>query len=303
MSSNRSWSWLAPRLSIRAMLGTRKQDQPARPCLPRIEPLDDRVLLSLVLVPGDTSPDQILIGLLRGSIGQPDGQSSLIQNQLAALKIAASMPVHDPNVEGVKLIEANKLTNSFMKINTLLSSVALGDIKGESGDAKHKEHIEFINAEFSKLDSLIRGLGEGEHNLLLPAVQQVEDSTYKLYAELTSLGSLGKLDSKVVATYSKIASDFTDVNNGLLKLGEDVLFRKAGKGQQEYLQIKMETVLVSDYKYIDEGLKAQLQEFAGFALETMNSLLQPPPVFEREATGPFSGGVSIAGEIVDDIVT
>src|SRR5438128_2647428 len=96
MLTNPSWKWLSSRLAARQLADAAAANLPSRPCLPAIEPLDDRLMLSATPSPfyqsgghEITANTQILIGLLQhDSDGKPVGLLGLIQNELTAIKLA-----------------------------------------------------------------------------------------------------------------------------------------------------------------------------------------------------------------------
>ncbi len=65
-----SWKWLSFRPTRELVNGG---TPPSRPCLPAVEQLDDRLMLSATTdaseVPPPNGDTQILIGLLRGQLG------------------------------------------------------------------------------------------------------------------------------------------------------------------------------------------------------------------------------------------
>ena len=61
----------------------------------------------------------------------------------------------------------------------------------------------------------------------------------------------------------------------LLKVQEAVLLRKAGKGQQEFLIIKMNDIIITKV-VSDPQLKESLQDLAASTEKILIGLLQPP---------------------------
>lgn len=296
MFQSESWKWLAPRRSLREMF--RSSAEPAsRPCLPAIEPLGDRVLLSTVTFPpfskGPIEPEQVLIAMVKASIGQPDSSASLLLDQLAAFKIASKIE------GGIKLMEMQKLTNSFLSIDNLLFKFSEAIIKGESVDSKHTLYSKILSDELVKLDTLVQGIPD-DSALLLPAVQKYADSASKLWTGLAAIAPLVKVDLKLTDTLVGLSDAFLKVQMGIVKLGEDLAYSKApSKGTLEYLKIKFDDILITSRKLDDEGLQETLQELADVALNTMTELLAPPPIPD----GEFPDGVLLLNTVVDDIIS
>src|SRR4051812_33285005 len=117
--ANTSWNWLAPRFilnEIRAAAASKVGAE--RPCLPTIEPLGDRVMLSATLSSDSKLPTagQILVGLVKAELDLKS-ESSLLGSELDALKIASKFGF----LAGEKLQQdANFLADSFVKIDNIL---------------------------------------------------------------------------------------------------------------------------------------------------------------------------------------
>ena len=101
--SNPSWKWLSSRSTARELAAQALRSKaPPRPCLPAVEPLGDRIMLSVSAAAATDGPppiDQVLIGLIKGEL-------SLATSELAAMKLAGG--------EDRQLL--HKLTEGFLKI-------------------------------------------------------------------------------------------------------------------------------------------------------------------------------------------
>ena len=100
----------------------------------------------------------------------------------------------------------------------------LGDIKGESSDAKHKDEIEVLSWSWG----MSAGTGRVKRGTIAP--QCIQDLTLFKYVDKSSpqlimAGVLGQIQKEATLT-----------------------LRKAGGDQQEYLIIKMSDVLVTSYQ-------------------------------------------------------
>jgi hypothetical protein len=253
MPQNPSWRWLpsrpsAPQLAHDAAASKAQ----SRPCLPVVEPLGDRIMLSadveVITDNPDQTPklaiDQILIGMIKGELQETPTELSL-------LKIVAEA---DPKL-------ANKFTAGLLKIDDVLYKVTEDLIKGELGDIKIKKAIADVQSEFLKIDALIGGLGElGDIKIVL---DNMENKATELLEVLLKIEPVNELSDKERQLFLKITDTFGDLDAGLLKLQEDVLARAAtgkhiSKGQLQYLQVKFEDILVSSRQVTDGELKEQL---------------------------------------------
>jgi hypothetical protein len=260
--STPSWKWLS-RSNVRREVPGRAASggASARPCLPAVEALGDRILLS-VAVPAASSDgpppaDQILIGLLKGEL------------KLAAGEIAALQQVGGADPQLV-----HKLTEAFLKVNDVIQKAGEATIKGESLDSKHKDLVEFLDSEFLKIDSALAGLPQGSE-AVKAAIDGIKLSAGDLLTGLSNV-KLDTLDSKEQQQFLKITDAFFKYDDAFLKIEEDVLARKAGKGQQEFLIIKMNEVLISSVqKLSDDGLKEQLTGLVAQTEKILIGLLQP----------------------------
>src|SRR5438552_3603381 len=107
--SGPSWKWLSSRPTARELAAAGASGQsPARPCLPRVEPLGDRILLSVAPAAASTTDgpppiNQVLIGLLQGEL-------KLATQEVAALNIVGG--------DNPQLL--HKLTEAFLSIDAKL---------------------------------------------------------------------------------------------------------------------------------------------------------------------------------------
>jgi hypothetical protein len=173
-SSNPSWNWLPPRPTAREMTGhgPAATAPVARPCLPAIEPLDDRILLSAATPTTDlkiadgTANTAVLIGLLKGGL-------DLIKGEVSALKLAVGGD--ETQIKGESTLKL--LTDTFLKLDETLfklgDAVMVGDVNG------YKEQQLKLDTVFHKLGELVP-----ESTGILPAVQRATDALIK------NLGSL-----------------------------------------------------------------------------------------------------------------
>ena len=275
-----SWKWLSSRLSTRALMTARPA--PSRPCLPAIEQLDDRLMLSASTggEGGFKGDNQILIGLLRG-------QLELVDHQVNALKLAGDLK-----------LDIHKLNDSFLKIDDVIYKFGEDLIKSERGGLKIDEALNDLKIEFSKIDTLVGGLPRETGGDLKFVLDTFESKATDLVTVLgNSIGS--DLDSKVEATLYKAADSFRGLDDAVLKFEEAAIARKAGKGQQEYLVVKLADVLVSSLKVSDSDLKVQL---LGLELDTAKVLFggNTDGGGNTGDGGNTGGGVTVA--TTDDVI-
>src|SRR3954447_21200754 len=107
----------------------------------------------------------------------------------------------------------------------------LGDIKGESLDDKHKDEIEVLSYSWgvANAGSMGYGSGGGEGK-----------------AQFHDLSFTHKIDKSSPVLMQACAT-------GVHLKEATITHRKAGKGQQEFLVIKMNDVIVTSVSHEDEG--------------------------------------------------
>ena len=261
--STPSWKWLQRSNARELTARAESPGAPSRPCLPAVEALGDRILLSAVAPAAGSSDgpppaDQILIGLIKGEL-------KLATSELAALQLVGG---EDPQL-------LHKVTEGLLNISNVVSKVGEAVIKGDLTDHKENKAVELLDSEFLKLDSAISGLSGGAQEGLKAALDTIKLNAGQLVGALSNL-KLDELSDKTRQTFLKIADVFGDVDAGLLKIEESVLARKAGKGQQDFLVIKLNDILVSSFKKLDDArLKEQLTGIVADTEKILIGLLQP----------------------------
>jgi hypothetical protein len=254
-----SWKWLSSRLAAREL--ATPSNAPSRPCLPAMEQLGDRIMLSAspdALASENPPPtfDQVLIGLVKGEL-------KLATSELSAIKLVG---VLDSDL-------IHKFTESLMKVDNVIMNAGENLMKGQLTDLKQNSAYEWLKMEFLKIDQLVGGLPDSER--LKTQVEEVKLAASDLLTTLTNVNPVGDLSHKQQELFVKIADTFGDITGGLLKLDEDLLAGKKINGDQEYLKIKFEDILVSSLKQDDEKLKIQLQDALGEANAILIGLLRP----------------------------
>jgi hypothetical protein len=260
--SNPSWKWLSRSSARELPSRASSSGAPARPCLPTVEALGDRILLSAVAPAaaseGPPPIDRILIGLIKGEL-------NLATSEIAALKLVGG---DDPQL-------LHKVTEALLRVDDVVNKVGEAVIKGDLTQEKQNKALELIDSEFLKIDSAIADLPGGAQEGLKAALDTIKLSAGDLLGALSNI-KLDELSDKAQQTYLKIADVFGDVDAGLLKIEEGVLARKAGKGQQEFLVIKLNDVLVSSVQKLgNDALKEQLSGIVADTEKILIGLLQP----------------------------
>lgn len=256
--SGPSWKWL-PSRNARNLQTPAAAPAASRPCLPAVEALGDRIMLSVVVGSGGTQEppppvDQILIGLIKGEL-------ELATDQLAVLRLVGG---EDPKA-------LHQVTQGLLKIDEVLSKYGEALIKGELTDQKIKLAQAELDRAFDKLGDIKVG-----GDALKEAIGDIKLDTASLLGTLDQIAPVGDLSHKDELQYLKIVDAFGDLDEGLLKLQESILARKAGKGQQEYLIIKMNDVLITSRLVEDSELKQHLLSIAAETEKVLIGLLQPP---------------------------
>jgi hypothetical protein len=289
-SKNPSWNWLPPRPSTREMAerGGATAAPQSRPCLPAIEPLDDRILLSAapaaaVDQPGGTTANTgILIGLLKG-------QLDLIKGEIATLKLAAG---GETQIKGESVIKL--LTNEFLKLDETV--LKLGDAAVIGDLAGYKEQQIKIDQALNKLDALLP-----DSSSLLPAVQ-------RLVKSLTPVTEGGQAVSyKEQKVLLKIADEFLKIDGAILKFAADPTGAEFQKGLDPSIKFLKDVVKIDALvDQLDPQIKGELTEALNAikvgTLDFLGSLLKPVDNGGLSSDGPFDGGVTLPDDTGGDVL-
>jgi type VI protein secretion system component Hcp len=252
---------------------------PSRPCLPAVEKLDDRLLLSAVTQAasdgGNETPykgdTQILIGLLLG-------QQDLIKGEISAF-----------NSIGDLKIDAHKLSESFRRIDEGVYKLGEALINGDLSDHKVDKTAADLQVEFQKIDMLVGGLGSDAGSEFKIKIGELEQKVDGLVNDLTISTDAGDLDHKTERTYLSVADSFLRLDDAILKYESDVVQDKTHKADMKFLEIELQDVQISSYKIDDTRLQGEIQSLAQ---ETFK-LVAPPT---------FTGGVTTDGGDTGDVL-
>ncbi len=101
----------------------------------------------------------------------------------------------------------------------------IGDIKGESLDAKHKDEIEVLSFSWGVMNTVSASQGQGTGSV----------SGQAIFRDLVIVHNLDKASPQLLAACA----------TGQHLKDATITHRKAGKGQQEYLVVKLSDVIVT----------------------------------------------------------
>jgi hypothetical protein len=295
MPSTPSWKWLSSRRPLDEMGGS---PAPAsRPCLPAIEQLDDRVMLSVGGLPDVEEPagphvsPSILIGMLKGEL-------NLVKSELIALKIAADQ---------LKVADVNQLKINFSKIDDMLLKLGQDAAVGAVNASKEQKVLIAIDDIFSKFESFIPRPTDDGQALLLPAVQKVREAALgmiKGFGAGETRDAFPVTDKEQKAALA-ISNVFLKMDERILKLGQDPSAPVFAKGFEPNSKIAEDFVkidfLVSQLDAgLQEQLKLPLSELKQDTLNFLGSLTKPVDVILTGGQEPFTGGITLAE--TDDVL-
>jgi hypothetical protein len=256
-----SWKWLSSRPTAREL--ATPSNAPTRPCLPMMEQLGDRIMLSAspgALASENPPPtfDQILIGMVKGEV-------KLATSELSAIKFAGA--------GDAALL--HKFTEGLIKVDDVLIKVGEDLIKGDLTEHKENKALEQLKIEFLKLDALVGGFPDESQERIKFVLDTIKLGASDLLTTLTTVNPTGDLSHKEQELFLKITDSFSDFDTGLLKLQEDLLAGKKTQGDEMYLKIKLSDILVSGLKVDDETIKGELQGLAAELDKILIGLLKP----------------------------
>jgi len=210
MNRDPSWKWLPSRPDVR----TSEQNIPTRPCMPAMEQLDDRVLLSaaptadvnLKTTDLKISP-QILVSHI-------NGQLELIRDELTALKIAPSE---------LKVGDVAQLKVALLKIDDLFLQIGEQAVLGDGSVSKVRAIDDLwskIDSAFLKINGIVKDADGGERSFLVPAVSKIHSAADQLKVALTNTDSrFVKIDAAQLKIVLELAKDTLKVDEAALKIG------------------------------------------------------------------------------------
>jgi hypothetical protein len=290
MLTNPSSKWLSSRLAARQLADAASANLPSRPCLPAIEPLDDRLMLSATPSPfyqsggheGITVDPKILIGLIKG-------QLNLVQDELTALKIAPGQ---------MKLADLVQMKVDWLNMDDAITRLGEDAIAGNLTDYKEQKMLTSIDDIFIKLQSIIPPSPiDGGNNLLLPAVQKVREAALKIvmdFAAPTDGGS--NVTDKQQNAILAIPDQFLNMDELLMKYGQNPAAPEFATGFAPDMKVE-ETFVKIDFlvSQLDPNLQLHLKQIITQmkvdTLTFLGTLNNQPPVDTTGGGGTFTGGI------------
>jgi len=253
MASNHSWKWLPSRPSLHSAPASSPN---SRPCLPQVEQLDDRLLLSAtpdIIIKEGGGATAVLIGLLKGNVG-------IVSDELAALNIAADLSGQKFSADYIKFTDAfNKLDDLLYNLGDVLikeaARVDIGDIHITKPTDKASTNIA---EELVKIEMLANTIGgAGAEDVLLPAVNKLAGDTMALVNELIKLAPQpDTITQKQAVNFLRISDEFLKIDQDIITIGSDTAIGKdVPQGKMQYLQVELKQVLISSVKLNDPDLQ------------------------------------------------
>jgi hypothetical protein len=241
------------------------KNAPSRPCLPAVESLGDRIMLSADVAPlaVDTPPpqvSQILIGMMKGD-------TTNFAQDLDTLKLAAEV---DPKL-------AKKLGDALLKIDRSVYRFGEALIKGQDVTSKQAQAMASIERQFLKIDAHLARLPQDAQLKLMPSIDALKLDVTQIIGEMGTVGPAPDLSSKDKQVLVKISNDWEQMDRLALKLQQELAIKKATV-DVEPLKIKLTDILVSSNSVGDATLKEQLTGVAGEAQQILIGLLLPASI-------------------------
>lgn len=230
-----------------------------RPCLPRAELLDGRVLLSATPA-SETAPGatQAVVALLQGEV-------NLVSDELTALSLvtsaAGTQKIHlkftNPTL--------NKVGDAFAELDSgiykLGDAVIQGFYKLDGGAEGHKldQALKIVADAEQKIGLLTSDFGGSNgDNPLGPALQKIQaDATSLVDSLLRVAPQPGTLSDQTADALQKITGDFRAIDDDILVLASDTSAAKQGatgnkggkpieKIQLNFTKVKVEYARIND---------------------------------------------------------
>lgn len=285
-----SHDWFAPRSLVR-FDPTEKRMPASRPCLPAVERLGDRVLLSaaptaVVVVPPEP-PDPCLEAYVNGLLGQPP-TSTQTTTSIAFDEFTIQKTTDQSSP---KLFDA--VNQEFYKLNDLFGGLDATLLTGTATPDVVQGYSQAINGELLKIDTMLGGGTSTTTTatpdatvVLLPAVQQLMTDAGGLLTTLQGLApGAGGASLKLDVQYLVLDASVTDLSNSILKLNSDVLEQKMGSAGLDYLEYKLDEVFITNFAPPDPALKLDLQGALTEADSIVDSILMPTSPVGTSPTG------------------
>ena len=271
----------------------------ARACLPSVEKLDSRVLMSV-------SSSDILI------IKQIDKSTPVLAiteaNAISSIKGESA----DDNYKGEIVV----LGNDLFKLNSIFLKYETDILNQKVTPTEGADVASGINDIFVKINVLATDLSIGNPDFL-PAVQKIFDAALgtnqddtdfpvNVLGDLTTLANsdLSSITPDAASIFNKMGDDLWKMSNAVVGYkmdlaqgipGDVALKQATDKVNVEYLKIQLEEVLVSSY--LSDEDNTDLSNIIDSAKIDILNAIQPPDIGVS-----FTGGVTVPGGAGDTIV-
>ena len=291
MLTNPTWKWLSSRRPLPELADAASANLPSRPCLPAIEKLDDRLMLSVTPSPfyqsggheGITADTEILIGLIKGQLG-------LVQNELTAIKLAPGQ---------IKLSDLVQMKVDFLNMDGKITSLGEDAIAGKFTELKQQKVLNGIDDIFFKIQSVIPPNSTDGGNDLLPAVQKVREAAIKIVMDfkLQATGGSVVTDKQQNAILA-IPDQFLNMDELLMKYGQNPAAPEFATGFAPGAKLD-ETFVKIDFlvSQLDPNLQLHLKQIiTQMKVDTftfLGTLNNQPPVDTDGGGGTFTGGITL----------
>lgn len=188
MHQSHSWKWLCSRFAEARDRAREADPETVRPCLPAVEQLDDRIMLSAtpIRAAAQTPPgsvNAILIGLIKDGITLIKDEASFIKLE----QIADKSGVLSQSDEASLL----KIDEAFIKLDVTLYKEAQALLSGTLTLDKWRIDSALVGDSLKQIDGLASQLSEGAQQALLPAVQKVDAAVAGFQADVFKFSGLG----------------------------------------------------------------------------------------------------------------
>ena len=293
-SNTPSFNWLPPRPDTREIAARAAEAAPgARPCLPAIEALDDRILLSAVVIGPIEQPD--------GAVANPAVLTALFKSGFDLLKAeVAALKFFQGGETDYKESSLKILTNQFLKLDQTLLKIGdallVGDLTG------YKYYESKVTEVALKIDALL----PGDEAVFLPAVQRL----VKSLAGQEGGQVVSKEDIKLL---SNLSDQFFKIDQALLKFAADPTGAQFKQGLNPAIKITQDFVKIDALlQQLDPDVSGHFKStIDALKIDTFNYLkFLTSPIGKDPGTGDgelssigqFTGGVVLPDDPNGDVL-
>jgi hypothetical protein len=256
-----------------------------RPCLAALEQLDDRLLLSAAPA---ANADQLaaLVSLLGSEL-------ALSSNEVAVLKLAvgAISPGQKTDADAAFL----KLEGDFLKLDGLILNASRGAVSSHKFDFNETPPTTQIQDIFVKINALLPTLSPSSQEVLLPAVQKVQDAALATLESIASVSALKINDHKTTEAFVKMDAELLKIDALVLKISVDTVADKTTPLDKQLPMVIDNTFVKIDSQIGAMGDGSVFKDLLGvvdqFKLDTDGLVvtLTTPVTPPTSSTTPFAG--------------